>query len=71
MVLSDEEKASLRCQVRVVELNESEPTDDVSKDYLLTKLLASSTDRKDCNGQSHTDYRSTGIEAAGTLHRLL
>ena len=52
MVLSDEEKASLRCQVRVAELNESEPTDDVSKDYLLTKLLASSTDRIDCNGQT-------------------
>ena len=37
MVVSDEEKASLRCQVRVAELNESEPTDDVSKAYLLTK----------------------------------
>ena len=52
MVLSDEEKASLRCQVSVAELNESEPTDDVPKEYLLTKLLASCTDRMDCNGQT-------------------
>ena len=52
MVLSDEEKASLRCQVSVEELNESKPYDDVSKEYLLTKLLASSTDRTDCNGQT-------------------
>ena len=52
MVLSDEEKASDRCQVSVAELNESEPYDDGPKGYSLTKLLASSTDRKDCNGQS-------------------
>jgi len=40
MVLSDEEKASQRCQVRVRELNESKPSDDVSKrTKLLTKLL--------------------------------
>ena len=31
MVLSDEEKASLRCQVSVRELNESKPYDDISK----------------------------------------
>ena len=52
MVLSVEEKASLRCQVSVEELNESEPFDDVPKEYLLTKLLASCTDRMDCNGQA-------------------
>ena len=46
MVLSDEEKASVTCQVSVEELNESAPYDDVPKEYLLTKLLASSTDRK-------------------------
>jgi hypothetical protein len=40
MVLNDEEKASLRCQVGVEELNESEPSDDVSKGTKsLTKLL--------------------------------
>jgi hypothetical protein len=42
----------VRDQVSVEELNKSEPTDEVSKEYLLTKLLASSTDRMDCNGQA-------------------
>ena len=41
-----------RCQVSVGELNESEPCDDVSKEYLLAKLLASSTDRTYCKGQT-------------------
>ncbi len=37
----------------VRELNESEPYDYVSKGTkLLTKLLASSSDKKDCNGQT-------------------
>ena len=37
----------------VEELNESEPYDEVSKKAkLLTELLASSTDRTDCKGQS-------------------
>ena len=53
MVLNDKEKASSRCQVSVRELNESEPFDEVSKGtQLLTKLLASSSDRIDCNGQT-------------------
>jgi hypothetical protein len=37
----------------VRELNESKPYDDVSKGTkLLTKLLAFSSDRTDCNGQT-------------------
>ena len=40
MVSDDEEKASLRCQIGVGELNKSEPFDEVSKaTKLLVKLL--------------------------------
>jgi len=39
--------------VIVRELNESEPSDDVSKGTKsLAKLLASNSDRIDCNGQT-------------------
>ena len=39
MVLSDEEKASQRCQVIVRELNESKPSDDVSKGILVDETI--------------------------------
>ena len=39
MVLSDEEKASKRCQASVSELNESEPFEDMSKRLLVVKSI--------------------------------
>ena len=39
MVLSDEEKASKRCQASVSELNESEPSEDMSKRLLVVKSI--------------------------------
>jgi hypothetical protein len=39
MVLSDEEKASQRCQVSVRELNASEPFDEVSKEQLVEETI--------------------------------
>ena len=55
----------------VGELNESDPYDDVPKGYMLTKLLVPALIGKTVMDKPHTDYRSTGIEAAGILHRLL
>ncbi len=46
-------KGIIRCQVSVRELNASEPFEEVSKGTKsLTKLLASSSDRTNCNGQT-------------------
>ncbi len=55
MVLSEEGKGILKVSGECRRADPpagGEPYDDVPKDYLLTKLLASSTDRTDCNGQS-------------------
>ena len=56
----------------VRELNESKPSDEVSKGLLVDETIGFRTPIGwTVKDKPHTDYRSTGIETAGILHRLL
>ena len=56
----------------IKKLNESEPSDGVSKGLLVVKNIGFRTsDVTNCSGKLHTGYRTTGIKAAGTLYRLM
>jgi hypothetical protein len=59
-------------QVRVKKLNESKPTDEVSKRLLvLQKPKFPRLRRQTVTDNLLTGYRHTGIKAAAALHRLL
>jgi len=58
--------------VIVRKLNESKPSDEVSKGILVDETIGFRVlIGKTVMDKPHTDYRSTGIEAAGILQRLL
>ena len=66
------EKAVQNRQVRVWKLNESEPSDEVSKQVLPVKTIRILRRLgHSCSGYLITGCRAGGIEAAGATHRLV